>query len=178
MFLLTILGFPLLGMEWLGRLSIMTYVPISIMLIFIFRYIWTYWKRDILIAGISIMITLFPLAIMIFQVQKWCISKEAYDDLYNVKEVLKNTDNPLIVTRHGLEWWSAWVLRTDIAQENMVTDNTFDEYDVFYLSQLAGKEDVGPGPGSSQSPEVNIPREARTIYQSEYFILAKVEGRG
>lgn len=178
--LLILLGFPLLGLEWLCRLSLMAHIPVSITLMFAFRYIRTNWKRVILIM-IMIIIIFLPLIPITLGPQKWCISKKAYHDLIKVKNAIRDPNSTLVVTRHGLEWWSAWVLGTDVAQQNVVTNATFDAYDdVLYLVQLKGTENVGPGPGQgqagSQFPEVFIPENAETVYRSDYFILARVSG--
>jgi len=82
----------------------------------------------------------------------------------------------LIVARHGLEWWVAWVLKTHVAQDKSISPDTWAHYDtILFLEQFAGSFGFGPsGPFGDPFPEVKIPPDAEIIYEGQYFRLAKV----
>jgi len=105
------------------------------------------------------------------------ISEEAYEDLFKLKEVIENPGKTLIIARHGLEWWVAWILKTDVAQEHTISEKTWNNYyNIYYIKQIKGQSDFGVfGPGSTPFPEPNIPEDAKIAYKDEYFKLFLVE---
>lgn len=168
------LASPLLGTEWANRLNIMAYIPMSVMLIFFFRYILRRWIKTIL-AALVLIVIFFSVPDMIGMRGGACISKESHDDLFKLKDVIESPDSSLVIARHGLEWWAAWILETDVGQEFGMSQETWEAYeDIYYLKQLKGQADFGPqGPGGAAFPEVQIPESAEVVYQDEYFVLAR-----
>lgn len=66
------------------------------------------------------------------------ISEESYLELNQIKKIIDKPDSTLIVARHGLEWWVAWVLRTKVAQDKAINPDTWLHYDtILFLEQLA-----------------------------------------
>lgn len=168
------LASPFLGTEWANRLNIMAYIPVSLILAFILKYILRKWVKLIFAALILIMI-LFSVPGVIGMRGAACISEEAHNDLFKLQEVIENPENSLIIARHGLEWWAAWILETDVGQEHGLTREAWDSYEnVYYLKQLKGQGDFGPmGLGGPAFPEVHIPDSAETVFEDEYFLLAR-----
>ena len=92
--------------------------------------------------------------------------------------LITEPEKSLVVARHGLEWWAAWVLQTDVAEAYRVDAETISKYRaVLYLQQIADAPSYGPaGPGGQPFPEAQAPAEAEVIFQGRYFRLAKVAG--
>ncbi len=85
-------------------------------------------------------------------------------------------DRSLVVARHGLEWWTAWSLRTHIAQPSAERAADWSRYrQVFFLRQKGGSDTslpVGLGPPPSEDPAV--PRDALVVHDGPFFTLALV----
>jgi hypothetical protein len=63
------------------------------------------------------------------------LSRDAYQELVNMKGILPGGQN-LIYAPHGLEWWVAWTMATDITNRTEIALNSLDEYDhVFLIEQ-------------------------------------------
>lgn len=171
------MGSPFLGAEWAQRLYLMAYIPTTIVFIFLLKYIVTFWKR-LLLTILMLIVTSLPTPMLLATGAKNAasITPEAYQDLFELKKVIDNPERTLIITRHGLEWWSAWVLHVDVGQLPSLTKESFENYDnIYFLRQKSGQGKAGPpGPGGS-FPEVQIPPGAEIVYEDEYFILAKAQ---
>jgi hypothetical protein len=166
-----------LDAEWANRLYLMAYIPAIVVVIFIIRHAATKWGRE-LFAAVLLLVMIVPIFPMWKIREQMCITEEAYDDLFNLKEVIVNPDKTLVLTRHGLELWSAWVLEVDITHGRDLTEEIYNRYDdFFYLRQESGHGDFGEfGPSSAKGtafPEVVIPEDAEIVYQDEFYILAR-----
>ncbi|OGY25779.1 MAG: hypothetical protein A2Z24_01315 [Candidatus Woykebacteria bacterium RBG_16_44_10] len=169
------MGSPFLGAEWAQRLYLMAYIPTIIVFIFLLKYIAAAWKK-LLLTALVLIVTSAPTPMLLISGMKSTpsINKEAYNHLLKLKKMIDNPEETLIITRHGLEWWLAWVLEVDVGQMPSLTKESFQNYDnVYLLRQKSGQQNVGPpGPGGS-FPEVVIPPGAEITYEDEYFILAR-----
>lgn len=169
------LSSPIIGQEWFNRLLQMAYVPASLILSFLVIE-----SNDIVIKRfISGFVTVLILIsiIMGFTVKRQpSISEESYLELNQIKKIIDKPDSTLIVARHGLEWWVAWVLRTKVAQDKAINPDTWLHYDtILFLEQLAGSFGYGPsGPFGPPFREVKIPPDAEIVYTGKHFRLARV----
>jgi len=167
---------PMLGPDWADRLGLISYIPAIIILIYFLAYTYSSRKRILFggILGFSILLTMVGLFEMR---QRPNISHEAYKDLYEVKKSIDDPDNSLVIARHGLEWWVAWTLETDVA-EHETNQDIWDAYSaVYYLKQISGKIDSGlEGPGGGFA-ETQIPEEAEIVFEDEFFVLGKMDER-
>lgn len=160
-----------------NRLYMMVYVPVAVLLIPILKYISNKWK-GLLLTALVVILMVGPVPVMLklgFRSAK-CITDEAYHDLFKLKTVIADPNKTLIITRHGLEFWTAWALGVDISHGRNLTSESFKKYDVVYfLRQKSGQGDFGPfGPGGPSFPEVVIPPDAKIVYQDRFYILAEV----
>ena len=78
------------------------------------------------------------------------ISGDEYRELQAMREILRQqplaSERTLVVARHGLEWWSAWVLHTHIAQAHAVRAEDWQRFDrVLFLEAKNGLQFPGPG---------------------------------
>ena len=168
------LVFPFLGTEWANRLYLMAYLPASLILILLLKYIYKKWLK-ILLAVLALIIMIIPTPIVIIVRGAPSISEDAYRDLLKLKTEIIDPSKTLIITRHGLEWWTAWLMKVDVAQGWGLTEKDVDKYhDIYYLKQKSGHGNFGPlGPGGPSFPEVEIPSQSKIVYEDEFFILAK-----
>jgi hypothetical protein len=104
------------------------------------------------------------------------ITEPAYRELHQMVGLITEPRKSLVVARHGLEWWVAWVLQTDVAEAYQVDAVTISKYlEVFYLQQIADVPSYGPGgPGGLPFPEAQAPAGAEVVFDGRYFRLAKV----
>lgn len=158
-----------------NRLYMMVYVPFVIILIPVLKYLSGNWKRLLLTTLLLIlMVATAPIAIKVRSAK--CITDEAYQDLFKLKSAISNPEKSLIITRHGLEFWAGWVLNVDASNSPGLKGDAVKKYDViYYLRQESGQGDFGPfGPSGPSFPEVVIPKNAKIVYQDEFYILAEV----
>src|SRR3990167_145142 len=117
----------------------MAYIPATIVFIFLLKYTLTAWKR-FLLATLILTVMVLPVPMVVLVRSATSITNEAHNDLFELKKVIDNPEKTLIITRHGLEWWVAWILHTDVGQTPSLTTKTFEEYEaIYYLRQKSGQ---------------------------------------
>jgi hypothetical protein len=164
----------LLEEELGNRLYMMAYVPAVLLFIFPLKYIFGKWKKYALITLILIMMV-GPTPVTWNIRGAKCITDKAYAYLFKLGTAIENPDKTLIITRHGLEFWTVWALDVDVSHGRDINEEVLKNYDVvYYLRQEKGQGNFGPfGPGGPPFPEVWIPPDAEIVYQDEFYILAK-----
>jgi hypothetical protein len=165
---------PLIGLRYSGRLLLMTYVPAAVVLAFILtrpdnRLV--RWAVTAIILASTVTLS----AALLRYGRPASITEPAYRELHQMVGLITEPEKSLVVARHGLEWWAAWVLQTDVAEAYRVDAETISKYRaVLYLQQIADVPSYGPaGPGGQPFPEAQAPAEAEVIFQGRYFRLAK-----
>ncbi len=103
------------------------------------------------------------------------------DELRSLAPLIAAPERTLIVAPHGLEWWTAWTLRTHIAQPSAVSREDWARYDqVLYLSEKGGTpRHGGPGlpprfgpPGARPNA---TPEDAVRLHDGALFTLSRVD---
>jgi len=172
-----LLASPLFGQEWAIRLLITSYIPTAVVLAFLFAHL-----QSRTAIGVVTAVTLFPMVLFMTVVipkglRPAGISEASYEELQQLRSVIGQPKETLILARHGLEWWAAWVLETDVGQRPDLEPEVWDEYaEILYLEQIAGSAGFGPGGGGPFGPpfpEVKIPPEAEILFEGQYFRLAR-----
>lgn len=165
---------PLLKDELGNRLYKMTYILMAVIFIIALKYIYANWK-NILFTSLVPIILIGSAPIFVIARSEKGITDESYQDLFKLKTVIDYPEKTLIITRHGLEYWTAWALKVDAIFEQGLTKEFIEKYkEVYYLKQKTGQGDFGPfGPGGPPFPEVEIPTKTQIVYEDEFFILAK-----
>ena len=114
------------------------------------------------------------------------ISVEAFDELRTLETRVTRPDRTLVVARHGLEWWTAWTLRTHVAQARAVRPADWSNYDTVLFIQekdggVRGGRPGAGGPGGfgglrGQPPMMGaeIPDDAEILHDGTHFRLARV----
>ena len=74
------------------------------------------------------------------------ISEDAFAELQTLAAKVTQPGRTLVVARHGLEWWTAWVLHTHVAQSRALSADDWQNYEEVLFIQEKG------GPGGNRSP--------------------------
>lgn len=82
------------------------------------------------------------------------ISEAAFRELQSLAPKIAQPQRALIVTRHGVEWWTAWTLHTRVAQAKAVRADDWQKYDevLFLQSKERGPGFGPPGGGPGRGP--------------------------
>lgn len=128
-------------------------VPLAVLcLLFALLQIPRAWARGI--PGVLILIAaLLPSALRLQSGPRPIITLEAYNELKSLAESVEDPANTLVVARHGLEWWTAWTLHTNIAQAQALTMEDWTKYkNVWFIEEKRGGLNMmGPfGPPGGQ----------------------------
>lgn len=113
------------------------------------------------------------------------------EELRSLAPLITSPERTLIVAHHGLEWWTAWTLRTHIAQPTAVSREDWQRYEhVYYLAEKSGAhrrngergvaEDGLRGPPLGFGPpgmgaEGNTPDDAVVVHDGPLYTLARVD---
>ena len=126
------LSSPLIGLDWSERFINISFVFIVIQYLFIYKIMT---KKFFRVASLSF----FILAI-VYSFRPAILGKrphitdEAYQELLTIKQDIPLGENSIVITRHGLEWWSGFVLDTKVGQEFSLSKSDFEKYDSVFAS--------------------------------------------
>lgn len=99
------------------------------------------------------------------------IAQEAYDDLFHLKDEIKDPNSTLIVAPHGLEWWVAWTTQAKIVEGNAIDPTVFDKYStVLVVHQKKGMEQPQPGKAPAFAEPIPPATNRVVFYNSDYFV--------
>jgi len=176
------------------RLMLIAVVPAALALSFFLAQLRTAWLRRGLGLGI-IALALISGALYVTRGGHAVITTAQQAELQTLAAQITAPDRTLIVAHHGLEWWTAWTLRTHIAQPSAVSREDWSRYDsVYYLTEKmsaradtrqppGGPHGLGPTGGGGprglgppgMGPDSAAPENAVTVHAGEYFTLARVD---
>jgi len=140
--LVFILSFPLLNVEYAKRLTLLLFVPQSILMLVLFMFAGKPMKAGLMIFALFIMI--FGMGVL--RLKKPVITPTAYAELIQLKEYIPVGDNTLVIARHGLEWWIGWALQTKIGNEKGIDQTVLKDYEnVIFIHQKKGVNVLAPG---------------------------------
>jgi energy-coupling factor transporter ATP-binding protein EcfA2 len=93
--------------------------------------------------------------------------------LLRIAEVLqKENGTKIIVTRHGLEWWTNWFTRIPVAQDRSMDASLFAEYDRVYLLKMKSDQHGPPmGMKNEEEPKFTV---TDTLYNEEGASLVEL----
>jgi len=154
------LGGPFYDMDKSHRLMLIAAVPAAMTLSFVLAAMTNDTARRI-VGSLVIVGTLASAALFLPHGGQPTISEAARDELRALAQATAPADRSLIVARHGLEWWAAWILHTHIAQFQAVKDSDWTKFDhVFYLTEKKRQTPPG-GPGGRPPRGPGRPADAR-----------------
>jgi hypothetical protein len=180
---------PFTAVEWSQRMAMMSFLPGLIPLIYlVVRRRWGWILGTILL--IFVILNSVPSQ---FARPQRVLSKEAYQELVHIKTMLPAGDN-LVYAAHGLEWWVAWTMETDITNQTEIALHALDNYDhIFFVEQndvmayeiYHGVERFIPSFGNTSSTSlqtfgntVNLGTSANhftEIYRGDFFTVLAVK---
>lgn len=165
-----ILASPFIGVEWSQRLTFISYVPAIILVPFIFGKIKTGPSRKLFLAIIAIVI----LSSVIVRINLPVFSnmnRGMLNELYSFKNQLPKEGNFLVVSRHGLEWWINYILRTPVVKESALEKVYWERFRyMFFIIQKKDKPPFGPiGIFGPPFREPILPPNSILFFEGIYF---------
>lgn len=164
------LSFPLLDGEYFKRLSLFLFIPQTFLILQIASVISI---KQLKIISISLFIfTMLSMLAVFGHPKEPVINDSAFKDLKKLNSVIQNDNEAIIVARHGLEWWTAWVLHTKVGQDKAIDNTFFEKYkNVVFITQINGFSN-----DNQRTPfhEPIVPQNSEMIFSSEYFKVFKL----
>jgi hypothetical protein len=172
-FLSLFLSSPLLGIEWAVRYHLMAFLPVVFLYIYVIRVIRKNLYKSILISFFGLLTLLSGIGGLTAR-REPAITLESYRDLIRIRDSISVSANDLVTARHGLEWWTGWVLQCRTGKEYCLREEDWDKYpEIYLLRQLKGNNYPGLQ-GSGQFAEFQIPVSSVSVYSSDFFKLFKL----
>ncbi|MBI5422824.1 MAG: hypothetical protein HZA32_01970 [Opitutae bacterium] len=168
------------------RLMLIAVVPAAIAGSFLLAQV----RRDLPRATLGIVVVFLAVlsgALYVARGGRQILTVEQRDELRTLAPLIASPERTLIVAHHGLEWWTAWTLRTHIAQPTAVSREDWQRYDhIYYLSEKSGVPRgrggppgaigaPGSGPPPGMGPEGATPENAVTVHDGPLFTLSRVD---
>jgi hypothetical protein len=169
------LSFPFFNLEFVKRFTLMLFIPQVAFLLILSDTPGRIHR--IIIMTVLALTVVGSLGLLSGNIKQPSITREAYEDLLNLKIHITDPGETLIIARHGLEWWTAWQLGTKIGQEKSLDDDAFDKYKL--IVNLVQTDGINPVQMRRQSPfqEPGFQTPREPFYVSDYFrAIALVEG--
>jgi hypothetical protein len=170
---LTVLSFilssPLLGLEYANRLFMMSYIPISILYLYIFNSFRSGWIKVIPVLLFS-WLTLFSIGTGVFDRRPVSITENAFSEFKEINRAVPFSPQSVIIARQDLRLLGSWVFRTKESADYLFTDTDFDKYDgVFVIKQVDGNN-----LRAARYRQPEIPRNSLLLFKGNYFEVYKI----
>ena len=118
-------------------------VPATVAGLFVLVQVPGFWAR--LLLGSALVLPVLGLAApMVARGGHPIISEAAHRELESLASQIAQPQRTLVVTRHGVEWWTAWTLHTRVAQAKALRADDWQKYDAVLFLQ---SKERGPGFG-------------------------------
>jgi len=136
---------PLIDREWSQRLAMMSFLPGLVPLIFLtLRRKWGW------VIALAVLVWVGSNTFRSHELKhQRALSIEAYNELVSFKDLLSEEET-LVVAAHGLEWWVAWTMETDISNRVELAVQAWDEYDAIYVIEQIDESAFGGKPGAQK----------------------------
>lgn len=167
--MLIICANPFLGIEYYNRLSLFLFIPQILILYFTSDFI----KKQLLFVFSVVLISVSVITVVDFttHLRLPVINHQEYADLEIIKQKINHEETNIILARHGLEWWTAWVTETKVGHEQSVDDKLPDNYSIIYFLQQKRMHYPDGPPQKGHVHELVIPENTIVVYESNLFIL-------
>lgn len=163
-----VIASPLLCVEFAWRLYILSFIPVTIVYLIIFKLPLSKITRGIFYCLFSLLL-IYSIRVGLVAHRKPQMSKEAFAELHAMKENVKLQDNSVTVTRLFPGWWYALYMDTKVCQDYDLTKKDFKKYSAVYLlHQTKGNIPINM---NFIDYEDSIPGDATSIYKGKYFEL-------
>lgn len=170
---------PCFSMDKSVRFYLIALLPAIIVAAFSVLYIATPWRRWGLL-GLVLLVGMGG------AVRSWprdggaVLSDAAIRELRSLARYIPRPDRTLIVTEHGAEWWSAWFLRTRVAQPDALRPEDWRHYDsILFLDIKSGLQanmfaGGGPPPRGGRGPRPGGAQLARPDRGAQPMLSAPI----
>ncbi|MCX6083958.1 MAG: hypothetical protein NT102_03220 [Caldiserica bacterium] len=151
------LSSPFLSQDMSSRFQLMAFAPAVILISFVAARSGIPALRFALVIG-TIAVVLASIPATVRSPNRPSIVEASYTELASLQTSITDPSHTLIIARHGLEWWAAWALHTDVAQATAVTDTDWTTYtSVLYLQETGNSIGAGMGaPGITVRPQLPV----------------------
>jgi hypothetical protein len=170
--LIFIFGFPLFEIHYVQRFNVLLFIPQSLLIVILIRI---NKKKTIPISIFLLIITVIFSSIYFKHDKKAIMGDLAYRDFQNIKKHIPvNSDSTIIITRHGVEFWTAWALNVKVGNDRSLDKLKLDNYNNVFLLQPKnefGNRPHKPNPFHDQE----ISKKSQLIYSSLYFNMFRLE---
>jgi hypothetical protein len=157
---------PLIGIEWAERIYFLSFIPFTILLLFTFTFL-SGWPLKFSVVFFS----LFLAFVVVTSPPKRdsFISKQEYSALASLRSQMKLSEKSIIITKHGLEWWTGWILNCKTGQPSGLKKEDMKLYThIYYLIQ---KQTNNSKSRSKFFEEVALPPDAKKVAENDSFAL-------
>jgi hypothetical protein len=163
-------SFPVFAQDFYMRLGLMA--GIFQVLVFVELFPYMNIRFSGIVQGTMILIVIVGIPMMVYMKQP-VISIAQKHQLLRIAEVLqKENGTKIIVTRHGLEWWTNWFTRIPVAQDRSMDASLFAEYDRVYLLKMKSDQHGPPmGMKNEEEPKFTV---TDTLYNEEGASLVEL----
>ena len=98
------------------------------------------------------------------------LNAQALQELGSLSRQIQPTQT-LVVAPHGVEWWTAWLLRCRISQPQALLEEDRHTYQVYWLQPLHSQQPQLPG-------QAQMPEDAEVVFRGQHFLLGKLPRLG
>lgn len=163
------LATPLLGLEWANRLYIISYIPIVVLYLILFRNGISKWAK----ALPATVLALFVLMCTIARPGNTdCITAESYMEFKHIKDQVRFDENDAIIGRQDLRILGSWEFRTKSVVEYLFKKEDFENYHAVYVIRQIKGSNFPPGRFRG---DARIPDNADKVYAGPCFELYRLK---
>ncbi len=176
---------PWFPFEKAMRFQLIALIPAVLACCFALLHITTRWRRNLALTA-ALLILIGPTLPKLLTRGRPVLSDAALAELASLRSLIPAPDRSLISTQHGVEWWTAWLLRTRIAQGSALRPDAWTKFESVYFLEvtnglqlpgfLGGRVPGAAKPLSMPPPFVArpIPADASIIHSGPHLKLGLV----
>jgi hypothetical protein len=164
-----ILSSPIIGLEYANRLFMMSYVPISIIYLFLFNRLRSGWVKAVPVLLLSLL-TIFSIGSGMFDRLPVSITDSAFAEFRQINKSVPFTAQSVIFGRQDLRLLGSWVFRTKQAADYLFQVSDFDKYDGVYIIQQTS----GSNLRAARFRQLDIPSGSLPVFTGNYFEVYRI----
>jgi len=156
---------PWFSMDKAVRFYVIALLPAILVGAFAVLHIVTPWRRRFVLA-VVLLLSVGSTAASLSRGGRAVLSDAAMRELQSLAPFIRTPDRTLVAAPHGVEWWTAWILGTRIAQPEALQPEDWQRYDAVLFLEVKASTQAnmdfgggrpigdgrGPGPGGGRPP--------------------------
>jgi len=161
-----IFAFPFYETQYVLRFNALLFIPQSLL---VFNLIRINKKIAIPFSIFLVLVTTFSISTNLHEGKKPVIDNFAFQDLQNIKQYISgNKDSTIIITEHGIEFWTAWALNVKVGNDRGIDKINLDNYkNILFLQPKQEFDKRHQEKKPFHKPP--IPKNSQLVYSSLYF---------